>query len=774
MAMESGARFRGSVTHWGAFSTEVKDGRLVAVRPFAGDPDPSPMIYEMPEAVHSQVRIDRPAVRKGYLDSGIAADRSQRGAEPFVPVDWDTALDLVADELARVRKAHGNTAIFGGSYGWSSAGRLHHARTLLHRFLNGLGGFTGQVTNYSYAAGMVLMPHIVGTRQPVTGLLTDWRSIAENTRLMVMFGGVPMKNAQIESGGAGEHTAGPWLRRARQAGVEFVSISPVRGDAPDFIAAEWLAPVPGSDTAIMLGLAHTLVSEGLHDSAFVERHTVGFERFRPYLMGETDGRPKDADWAAAISGLEAETIRSLARRMAATRTMISASWSLQRADRGEQSYWMTVVLAALLGQIGLPGGGFGFGYGAEGGMGNPRRPLPVPVMQAGCNPTGLAIPVARIADMLLEPGKTIDFDGRRITYPDIRLIYWCGGNPFHHHQDLNRLVEAWRRPETIVVHEPWWTATARHADIVLPATTPLERNDIAASSRDRFILAMHKAVDPVGEARNDFEIFADLAGRLGVREAFTEERGEMDWLRHIYDVCRQQVARLGQEMPDFDVFWEQGQIEFPAPDMPFTLFEDFRGDPIANPLRTPSGRIEIFSETIDSFGYKDCPGHPVWFAPDEWLGADEAGRFPLHLMSNQPRTRLHGQLDFSRLSRSTKVRGREPVWIHPDDAAERGTEDGDVVRLFNDRGACLAGAVLTDAVRPGVVAMATGAWYDPVDRGKVGALEGHGNPNVLTRDQGTSCLAQGPVAGSALVEVERWDGAVPEITVGHAPPMTDA
>ena len=772
MAADAGAPFRGSATHWGAFTPEVKDGRVVGVRPFENDPDPSPMIGEMPEALYHEVRVDRPYVRKSYLEAGIAADRAGRGAEPFVPVDWDSALDLVANELARVRETYGNTAIFAGSYGWSSAGRLHHARTQLHRFLNGFGGFTGQVTNYSYAAGMVLMPHIVGTRQPVTGLLTDWRSIAENTRLMVMFGGVPVKNAQIESGSCGEHTTTHWLRRAGEAGVKFVSISPIRGDAPDYIDAEWLAPAPGTDSAVMLGLCHTLVSEGLHDAAFVERYTVGFERFRPYLMGEADGRPKDADWAAAISGLDADTIRMLARRMAGTRTLISSSWSLQRADYGEQTYWLTVVLAALLGQIGLPGGGFGFGYGAEGGMGNPRRPLPVPVMQSGRNPTGLAIPVARITDMLLETGKTIDFDGQRITYPDTRLIYWCGGNPFHHHQDLNRLVEAWRRPETVIVHEPWWTATARHADMVLPAT--LERNDITASSRDRFVMAMQKAVEPVGEARNDFDIFAGLAGRLGFRAAFAEERGEMDWLRHIYDVCRQQVARLDAEMPDFEVFWEQGYIEFPAPDKPYALFEEFRADPYSYPLRTPSGRIEIFSETIDSFGYDDCPGHPVWFAPKEWLGADATAKWPLHLVSNQPSTRLHGQLDFSRLSRATKVKGREPAWMHPGDAAARGIADGDAVRLFNDRGACLAGAVLTDAVRPGVIAMATGAWYDPLDPRKAGSLERHGNPNVLTRDSGTSKLAQGPSAGSVLIEAERFADELPEITVGRAPEITDA
>ena len=201
-------------------------------------------------------------------------------------------------------------------------------------------------------------------------------------------------------------------------------------------------------------------------------------------MGDDDGQPKDADWAARITGIDAETIRELARRMAATRTMITTTWSLQRADHGEQPIWMTVVLAAMLGQIGLPGGGFGFGYGSMNRHGRSRaRRCAALNRPSGANPIDSYIPVARISDLLLHPGETIDFNGKRVTYPDIQLVYWCGGNPFHHHQDINRLVQAWQRPETVIVHEICWTATARHADIVLPATTTLERNDIASSSR---------------------------------------------------------------------------------------------------------------------------------------------------------------------------------------------------------------------------------------------------------------------------------------------------
>ncbi|MDQ4060777.1 MAG: molybdopterin-dependent oxidoreductase, partial [Pseudomonadota bacterium] len=664
-----------------------------------------------------------------------------------------------------------NAAIFAGSYGWSSAGRFHHARTQLHRFLNGFGGFTSQVQNYSYAAAISLLPHVLGSIEAVQGPLSSWDGIAEHTRLMVCFGGVPLKNAQIDSGGIGEHTTEPWLRRCKAAGVQFVTIGPLRDDAADFLEAEWIRPLPNTDTALMLGMAHTLVAEDLYDRDFVARYCVGLNRFLPYLTGENDGQPKDADWAAAICGVPAARIRDLARHMAATRTMLSVAWSLQRGDHGEQPYWMTVVLAALLGQIGLPGGGFGFGYGCEAGMGAPRRRIPTPNLPAGKNPINSSIPVARIADLLLRPSETYDFNGETRTYPDIKIVYWCGGNPFHHHQDLNRLVEAFRRPETVIVHEPWWTATARHADIVLPATTTLERNDIGASPRDRFVMAMHKAVEPVGAARNDHDIFSDLADRLGFRDSFTEGRSEMEWLRHLYDVWRQRVAQHQVEVPSFDQFWERGYVEVPAPDTPYVMFADFRADPAAHPLNTPSGKIEIFSERIAGFGYDDCPGHPMWMEPVEWLGSLKAETYPLHLMSNQPRTRLHSQLDPGSVSRASKIQGREPVWIHPGDAARRDIHTGDVVRIFNERGQVLAGAVVTDLVMPGVVQLATGAWYDPLDPGCRGSLEKHGNANVLTLDKGTSKLAQGPVAHSCLVEIEPWFDTLPPITAFEQPAL---
>jgi biotin/methionine sulfoxide reductase len=452
--------------------------------------------------------------------------------------------------------------------------------------------------------------------------------------------------------------------------------------------------------------------------------------------------------------------------------MITCAWSLQRAHHGEQPYWAAIVLAAMLGGIGLPGGGFGFGHGSTNGIGNPRVDIASPEAPLPLNPARTVIPVARIADMLLNPGTDYAFNGRRYTFPDIRLVYWAGGNPFHHHQDLNRLRRAWQKPQTVIVHESWWTPTARHADIVLPATTMLERNDVGGSSRDSFVLAMHRAIDPIGEARNDFDIFRALARRLGYEQAFTEDRDELGWCQSVYDRVRASAAAKGVALPGFQQFWAEGFVELPPPEREFVLFEEFRREPERFPLKTPSGRIEIASDAVAGFDYADCPRHPTWMPPLEWLGGARAQHWPIHLITNQPADRLHSQMDPGPVSRARKVAGREAIRLNPADAARRGIADGDIVRVFNGRGACLAGAVLDPDVMAGVAAMATGAWFDPPD--VAGEPERHGNPNVLTLDIGTSPLAQGPSALTALVEIERWNAPAPAVRAFTPPEFAAA
>jgi biotin/methionine sulfoxide reductase len=758
-------------SHWGAFEAEVSDGEVVAVRPFAADTDPSPLLGNIVGSLRHRSRIAQPMIRAGWLDRGPGPD-GRRGAEPFVPVSWPTAIDLLSRELRRVYDAHGGEAVYGGSYGWASAGRFHHAQSQLHRFLNCLGGFVRGEHAYSNGALTVIMPHVLGDMRSFLDRATAWSVIERHTELLVCFGGIPLKNTMVSPGGASRHPLRDHLQRAKARGAEFVLVSPMRDDLPEFLDAEWLPIVPGSDVALMLGLAHTLVDENRCDRAFLSRYCAGFDRFERYLGGAEDGTPKTPEWAERLTSIPAATIRGLARRMAEKRTLVNANWSLQRVEHGEQAPWRVVTLAAMLGQIGLPGGGFGSGYGSLGYVGRPPLRSHPPALPQRANPVRTAIPFARFADMLLEPGEPFDFDGKRLAYPRIRLVYWCGGNPFHHHQDLARLRRALATLDTIVVHDPFWTPMARHADVVLPATMTLERNDIGGSPNDSCLIAMRRAVEPYGEARSEYAIFSELAETLGVGERFTDGRDEMAWLRHLYEGWREKVAhRGGPPVPDFDEFWAAGSLEVADVDHDLIILKSFRDDPEGARLSTPSGRIEIFSDTVDRFGYKDCPGHPAWLEPTEWLGAPLARRFPLHLVANNPTTRLHSQLDVGEFSQASKVQGREPIRMHPADAAQRGIRSGDVVRVFNDRGSCLAGAVVTDAVRPRVVQLATGAWYDPLDPADPDAMCVHGNPNVLTFDRGTSKLAQGCSGQHALVEVERWAGPLPPIRAYDPPPM---
>ncbi|MBT5911279.1 molybdopterin-dependent oxidoreductase [Rhodospirillaceae bacterium] len=759
-----------TATQWGTYDAEVEGGRLKQLNDYAADPAPSIIGAGLIDAIDDKVRVRRPMVRKSFLEKGLRSNKSDRGSEPFVAVSWDKALDLAANEIDRVRKHHGNKSIFASSYGWASSGRFHHAQSQIHRFMNLAGGYVRHKNSYSHAAAEVTLKHIVADMKDIIHeQATDWPSIASDCELFIAFGGLPSKNAQVNLGGVGRHTLHEGMQACYDAGVEFVNISPLKTDIAEIFEPEWLTIRPNTDAAMMLALAYTLVTEKLYDKNFISTHTVGLDEFLPYLNGDSDGQPKSAEWAARITGVPAKSIIDLARRMADSRTMISTAWSLQRSDHGEQPIWLTVILASLLGQIGLPGGGFGIGYGCENGIGNPVKIFKWPALSQGTNIVKEFIPVARIADMLLSPGGQFDYDGLALTYPDIRLVYWAGGNPFHHHQDLNRLVEAFRQPECVIVNEIWWTATARHADIVFPITTVLERNDLMVTKWEPMATPMHKAIEPIGESRNDYDVFSELATRLGFREAFTEGRSEEEWLRHLWNQARQRAGEANFELPDFDVFWKEGPKDVLKAQDKKILLETFRNDPQKNPLSTPSGKIEIFSDVIAGFRYDDCPGHPVWMEPFEWLGSKAAKNFPLHIISNQPSTRLHSQLDSGAVSKGSKINDREPMTMNPEDAASRGIRTGDIVKIFNDRGSCLAGVNLSENIMPGVIQLATGAWFDPAVPGEIGALCKHGNPNVLTMDKGTSRLAQGPTALSTLVEVEIFDDDIPTITA-HLPP----
>ncbi len=744
-------------SHFGTYAVvDGPDGRP-RLSGFGPDPQPSPVGAAYLDLADHPLRVRAPSVRRGWLAAREtpAGRGAGRGRDEFVPVSWDEAATLVADEIVRVREAYSNAAIFGGSYGWASAGRFHHAQSQLKRFLNLCGGFTAAVNTYSYGAGAVLLPHVIGADyKGATDTAPSWDQIAAHAKLLIAFGGFRLSNAQVEAGGTGQHRAERWLQRVADAGVRIVVLSPSADDVPALPGADitHIPLRPGTDAALLLAMAHTLQAEGRIDRVFLDRCTVGSDTFAAYLDGRSDGVVKDAAWAAAICAVPADTIRALARAYGDSPAVLNLSWSLQRARFGEQPYWAAIALAAMAGQAGRPGCGFAFGLTAVSSVGQPIRKLQGPALEQGRNPVNRFIPVARITELLSDPGGVLDYDGRRLTLPDIRLVYWAGGNPFHHHQDLNRLVAAWRRPETVIVHESMWTATARHADIVLPASFPFERDDLAASSRDNWLIASRRVLAPPPEVMSDHAILAAIAAKLGLADAFTAGRSEMEWVEHLYAGYRQRHP----ELPTFAEFWARGfaaldeGADAPAPTTPL---EAFVRDPDAAPLSTPSGRIEIASAAIAGYGYADCPGHPAWLEPEEWLGAPQAATYPLHLLSPQPAHQLHSQLAHAGPSLAAKVQGREVLLMHPADAARRGLADGDLAEVFNARGRTQVAIGHAPGLMRGVVILPTGGWFAP--GADAAGTDAGGNPNVLTSDRPTSRLSQATAPNSCLVEVQR-------------------
>lgn len=770
----SGEIFNGS--HWGAYWAKVENGRFVSLRPWEKDPHPSQTLPGVQDVLYSPTRIRYPMVRRAWLEKGPGAAPETRGTGDFVRVSWDKAIELVANEIKRVETDYGPWAVFCGTYGWRSTGRMHNCQPWLRRMMNLAGGFVAATGDYSTGASQVIMPHVVGAME-VYDQQTAYPVVLENTDLFIFWGAEPFNNNQIGSQIPGHEVYG-WFQEMIARKKKMVFIDPVRTEPCKLAGAEWIPLNPQTDVAMMLGMAHTLVSEKLHDEKFLKTYTVGFEQFLPYLMGETDKTPKSAEWASAICGVPAETIKDLARRCAKGRTMLASGWSVQRQHHGEQVHWMLVTLAAMLGQIGLPGGGFGLSYHYASG-GAPTATGGVVGGISILNPADIGkswtpdkgsktIPVARIVDMLEHPGEGFDYNGTKGKYPDVRLTYWTGGNPFHHHQDRNRQVAAWKKFETFIVQDFQWTASARFADIVLPAITTAECNDLemVGPLSNTAVVACKKVVDPVGEALSDFEIQRRIAAKMGFEQAYTGGKDEMGWIRELYMAAANMAKGRKVEMPDFDTFWKNGIHEFQIGEAAkkYVRYGAFRDDPLLNPLGTPSGKIEIYSKKIEGFHYEDCPPHPAWMEPFERASAPGA-KYKLHINTKHPPYRLHSQLGGTSLREKYAVSGREPILLNPEDAAARGIKDGDVVRVFNDRGQVLAGAKITPDVFKGTAVLSEGGWYDPVEPGRPNTLSAWGDANVLSRDIGTSKLAQATSAATICGEVEKFTGALPPVKV---------
>jgi anaerobic dimethyl sulfoxide reductase subunit A len=439
-------------------------------------------------------------------------------------------------------------------------------------------------------------------------------------------------------------------------------------------------------------------------------------------MGQADGVAKTPEWAAPITGIPAETLRQLARDFATQKpAAIHCGYAPGRTAYGEQFHRAAYALAAITGNVGIPGGNSGCSGGA--------KPHGVKRLTAGANPAGARVASPLLADLLAR--------GRAGGYPaDIKLVYSVAGDLVNQCGNVNKSVAALAGPsvEFVVVHDHFLTPTARLADVVLPATTFWERNDIHVpwSGAGHYAIFMRQAIPPVGECRNDLDICAALARRLGL-DGYGD-KSEEAWLR---EFC------AGGEIGDFDAFRAQGLARLPAPAEPVAFAREVR-DPARHPFSTSSGQIEIYSTSLaaepDPYGLGPIPPIPTWIPPHE-AGARE----PLELVSPKSRARTHSTHDNQPILARAD---RQDVWIHPADAARRGIADGQRVRVFNHRGSTVLPARVTDRIAPGVVSIKEGAWFTPGGDG----TDTRGCANVLTADRASPAAAT--TYNTCRVEVE--------------------
>ncbi len=779
-AAESTGTWKVTGSHWGAFRAHIYAGKVQEIKPLELDKNPTEMLNGIKGIIYSPSRVRYPMVRLDWLKKHkYSADT--RGNNRFIRVTWDEALDLFYRELERVQKEYGPWALHAGQTGWNQTGSFNNCTAHMQRAVGMHGNFITKVGDYSTGAGQTIMPYVLGSTE-VYAQGTSWSEILENSDNIILWANDPVKNLQV-GWNCETHESFKYLAELKEkvakGEINVLSVDPVKNKTQRYLENDHLYINPMTDVAFMLAVAHVLYNENLYDKKFIDTYCLGFEEFIQYVQGKTkDKVEKTPEWAAAICGVKADKIREFARMLVSGRTQILMGWCIQRQEHGEQPYWAAAVVAAMVGQIGLPGGGISYGHhyssigvpstGFAGPGGFPRN------LDQGMKPKwdnndfngySRTIPVARWIDCLLEPGKEINYNGGKVKLPGFKMMVISGCNPWHHHQDRNRMKKAFRKLQTVVTIEFAWTATCRFSDIVLPACTQWERNDIDVygSYSNKGLIAMHRLVDPLFQSKPDFQIMSELTQRFGRREEYTRGMSEMEWIESLYNDCKK--ANEGKfEMPEFNEFWEKSVLDF-GEGKPWVRHADFRKDPELNPLGTPSGFIEITSRKIGRYGYEHCQEHPMWFEKSERShGGPGSDKYPFWLQSCHPDKRLHSQMCESEEFRATyAVQGREPVYINPIDAKAKGIKDGDLVRVFNGRGQLLAGAVLTDSYPRGVIRIEEGAWYGPLNE-KEGAICTYGDPNTLTQDIGSSELAQATSANTCIVDFEKFTGKVPPVT----------
>jgi anaerobic dimethyl sulfoxide reductase subunit A len=675
-----------------------------------------------------------------------------RGEGRFQRISWDEALDAIAAALQRVLRRHGPDAVYI-QYGTGDCGVIR-GRESAQRLMNLLGGYLGYYHEYSSACVDGAAPFLTGYRD-----CSSYQTLL-HSRLIILNGFNPAETVF-------ETNSTYYLARAREAGARIVVIDPRLTETAATFADEWLPLKPGTDAALFVAMAHVMVTEQLCDQPFLDRYCVGFDEehmpagvppgqsFKSYLLGVSDGISKSPDWAAAITGIDADRIRQLARDYARLKpAQLLQGLGPQRHAHGEESVRAGITLACMTGNLGALGGGWGGGEGAR-NLALPEaprdqgRPGPAlagfPSFPTGVNPVKAQIPVFLWTDAIVRGAAMTAADGVRNgpLKSNIKFIFNLASNVLvNQHADVNRTTAILKDEslvEFIVVSDLFLTPSARFADVRLPGDHSLERYDIGVPwSGEKYILFGNQAVEPAFERRHDYWWISRVAERLGVGAQFTEGKTEQDWLRQL-------VAEARAQDPDFPSFEELSRTGcYRKPPEEYVAFASEIADPARHPFPTPSGKVEIFSRALYEMNHPEIPGVPHYLPPR----TEEGGpRYPLQCIGPHTKRRTH-----SIYETNSWMEEAEPhaMWISREDARARRIREGDRVRVWNDRGALLIRAHVTGRIRPGVVAIPQGAWFSP---GKDGVCR-RGCINVLTSQQPTP-LARGNAQHTIWVEVRK-------------------
>lgn len=808
-------------TFGGAIFAHVKNGRVIKTEPLTIPEDVRQYrieargkVFEPPRRclpdmwghgyrrwIYDPSRLRYPLKRVGWQPGGKGT-YDNRGLAEFVRISWDEALELVTAEIKRIKETYGNSAISFKDHSHSSWGTIHGngaEKAIAPKFFNILGGFTDIVIGTCSWAGWVSGPTFMygfwwsnGINEG-TDTLTD---TLQNSRMVVYWSMDATKSTRMYHG----HEAEIWRWWIRDAGIKTVMVSPEFNDTAAAHADRWVSVYPGSDAAMAAAIMYIWITEGTYDQEYIKTHTVGFEQLRDYLLGKDDGKPKTPEWAGKICGINPETIIGLAREWAAGPTTIYCQ--LGGANRGWFGHeWarMMVALQTLQG-LGKPGvnlvslgwcsGGAPFdknifmpGYTTGIAAGETRKPITNPIPQtlhAIDFTNGIFNPPIKWRGGSTGAVSWSDEFFKDHIYPipgysEIKMIFTLGGGQFQSYPNLNWRAKGFLSPkiETIVTATLFMEPAARYADILLPACTDFERNDISmlgcgglyvpysGSANHQVAIFQQKCIEPLGQSMSDFDIFYHLAKKLGIEDELYEgDYTDEAWVKRLFE------ASSLPKFINYDNFKKTGYFVFPFPENYETtpalrwFYEDGNG------LATPSGKIELYSKILsDHYGEDnpEIPPIPKYIEPKDGRNSPIGKRYPLVAFVSHPKFRFHTMMEnVSWLRDLHKIKSPdgkeyEPLWMNPIDGEARSIKHGDVVLVFNDRGEALGAAYITERIKPGTIRMFYGSFWEPENPRNDKSLDRGGSFNVLTTDEPMSCHAHLQRVHHTMVEIRKWE-----------------